>query len=56
MKPRFAINILAPACVLWGLNIHDPIDIEKLCNISITSAKKEQIEWKFYIKENKTFY
>lgn len=36
---RFAIDVLAPACVLWGLNIHNPKDIAKLCNISITSAQ-----------------
>lgn len=36
---RFAIDILAPACVLWGLDIHEPEDIAKLCNISLTSAR-----------------
>lgn len=36
---RFAIDVLAPACVLWALNIHRPEDIAKLCNISITSAR-----------------
>ncbi len=36
---RFAIDMLAPACVLWGLDIHEPEQIATLCNISITSAK-----------------
>lgn len=36
---RFAIDVLAPACVLWGLDIHEPEDIAKLCNISLTSAR-----------------
>ncbi len=36
---RFAIDVLAPACVLWGLDIHEPEDIARLCNISITSAR-----------------
>ena len=36
---RFAIDVLAPACVLWALDIHEPEDIAKLCNISITSAR-----------------
>lgn len=36
---RFAIGVLAPACVLWGLNIHKAEDIAELCNISITSAR-----------------
>ena len=36
---RFAIGILAPACVIWALDIHEPEDIANLCNISITSAR-----------------
>ncbi len=36
---RFAIDILAPACVLWGLNLHTAEDIARVCNISITSAR-----------------
>lgn len=36
---RFAIGILAPACVLWGLNIHTAEEISRLCNISITAAR-----------------
>lgn len=35
---RFAIGILAPACVLWGLNLKSTEDIAKVCNISIKSA------------------
>lgn len=37
---RFAIDILAPACVLWGLDLHTPEEIAKVCDISITSATK----------------
>lgn len=36
---RFAIDLLAPACVLWGLDLHTPEEISSVCNISITSAK-----------------
>lgn len=36
---RFAIGVLAPACVLWGLGIQTAEEIADLCNISITSAK-----------------
>lgn len=36
---RFAIDILAPACVLWGLNLHTAEDISEICNISMQSAK-----------------
>lgn len=35
---RFAIGILAPACVLWGLKIKSPTEISELCNISIKAA------------------
>lgn len=37
---RFAIDILAPACVLWGLDLHTPEEIAGICNISMTSATK----------------
>lgn len=40
---RFAIDILAPACVLWGLNLHTPEEISKVCNISLLSATKRAI-------------
>lgn len=36
---RFAIGVLAPACVLWGLNLHSAEDIARFCNISLTAAK-----------------
>ncbi len=36
---RFAASLLAPSCVLWGLNIHSAEDIQRLCNISYQSAK-----------------
>ena len=35
---RFAMNILAPACVLWALNVRTPKDISELCDISIYDA------------------
>lgn len=39
---RFAIDILAPACVLWGLNLHTTKDISEVCNIHVGSTKKSQ--------------
>lgn len=36
---RFAIDLLAPACVLWGLDLHTPEEISAACNISISSAR-----------------
>lgn len=36
---RFAIGVLAPACVLWGIGVKMAEEIAELCNISITSAR-----------------
>ncbi len=36
---RFAIDILAPACVLYGLGLHTPKDIAEVCNISMQAAE-----------------
>lgn len=33
-----AAQILAPACVLWALDVHDAERIAKLCDISLTAA------------------
>lgn len=35
----FASRLLAPACVLWGLNAHTPEDIMRYCDITYTAAK-----------------
>lgn len=35
----FAARILAPACVLWGLDLHTPEEIANACDISITAAQ-----------------
>ena len=35
----FASRLLAPACVLWALNIRSPEEIAKLCDLSITAAQ-----------------
>ena len=34
----FAVRLLSPACVLWGLNLHTPEEIQKICNISWSAA------------------
>ena len=36
---RFAIGILAPACVLYGLGVHTAEDIARVCGISLSAAK-----------------
>lgn len=35
----FAARLLAPACVLWGLNAVTPTQISSVCNISFSAAK-----------------
>lgn len=35
----FALRLLAPACVLWGLGLRTPEEIASACNISIASAR-----------------
>jgi Zn-dependent peptidase ImmA (M78 family) len=50
---RFAINLLSPACVLWGLDLHSPQDISLTCNISLKSAKKRAKRMKELYNRNK---
>ena len=52
---RFAIGILAPACVLWALDIHEPEDIAKLCNISPTSAQNRANRMAILYKREQEF-
>jgi len=36
---QFAARLLAPACVLWGLDVHTSEEISELCNISKQAAE-----------------
>lgn len=36
---QFAVRLLAPACVLWGLETDTPEQIARLCNISVQAAQ-----------------
>lgn len=36
---QFAARLLAPACVLWALDVHTPEEIMGLCKISRTAAE-----------------
>lgn len=36
---QFAARLLAPACVLWGLGLHNPEEIARVCHISMQSAE-----------------
>lgn len=35
---KFAADMLMPACVLWGIGIHNAEEIAKLCNVSMQAA------------------
>lgn len=35
----FAIRLLVPACVVWGLNLHTPEEIQEVFHISHAAAK-----------------
>ena len=37
---QFAVRLLAPACVLWGLDIHTPEEIMKWCQITRPAAER----------------
>ena len=35
----FASRLLCPSCVLWGLDLHTPEEISRMCRVSYTAAK-----------------
>lgn len=49
----FASRLLAPACVLWGLNLHTPEEIMKACDISTSAAKIRAERMEVLYKRNK---
>lgn len=36
----FASRLLAPACILWSMNIHESTEISGLCDIPLSSAEE----------------
>lgn len=50
---KFAIDMLAPACVLWGLQLHTPEDIARVCNISMQAARFRAERMKVLYQRNK---
>ena len=48
----FAARLLAPACVLWGLNLHTPEEIQEVCNISYQAAKFRAERMKILYQRN----
>lgn len=49
----FASRLLAPACVIWGLGLHNTEDIAKLCDISISAARIRAERMKILYDRNK---
>ena len=50
---RFAMDILAPACVLWSLDLHSAESVSKLCNISLDDARYRADRMRVLYKRNK---
>ena len=49
----FALRLLAPACVLWGLDLHEPRQIATICDISLQTAEIRAERMKILYKRNK---
>lgn len=49
----FAARLLAPACVLWALNVHTPQDISELCDISLAAAQVRSERMEILYSRNK---
>ena len=50
---RFAADLLAPACVLWGLGLHRAEDIAQVCKISIQAARFRAERMEILYQRNK---
>lgn len=49
----FAARLLAPACVLWALNVRTMTEIAELCDISNTAAQIRAERMKILYSRNK---
>lgn len=49
----FAVRLLAPACVLWGLNVTTVEQIQKFCQISFTASTIRKNRLDILYKRNK---
>ena len=50
---RFAADLLAPACVQWGLDLHRAEDIARVCKISIQAARYRAERMEVLYQRNK---
>ncbi len=49
----FALRILSPTCVLWGMDLHTADEIADVCKIPKTVAQKRAERMKLLYKRNK---
>lgn len=49
----FAIRLLVPACVVWGLRIHSPKEIQRVFDISDSAARARASRMAVLYKRNK---
>lgn len=49
----FSARLLAPACVLWALDLHTPTDIAQLCGISHSAAENRSARMEILYRRNK---
>ena len=49
----FAARLLAPACVLWALDLHNPEEISHVCNISHSAAEVRADRMEILYRRNK---
>ena len=49
----FALRLLAPACVLWGLNLHSKEEIAAACSICNNAAYRRSERMKVLYRRNK---
>ena len=50
---KFAADLLMPACVLWALDIHSPIEIMRLCDVSMQAASIRAERMRVLYQRNK---
>lgn len=50
---RFAARILAPACVIWALDLHDPKEIRQICDVSRPVSEIRAERMKVLYKRNR---
>ncbi|MFR7473025.1 MAG: ImmA/IrrE family metallo-endopeptidase, partial [Ruminococcus sp.] len=50
---RFAVGVLMPACVLWGVGAFTPESISQICNVSQQAAQRRSERMRILRERNK---